>query len=171
MNSTKTEFKYFENKKQISKCTATSLDVIGVKIPRSNIIQNLVAWLDTSLAMNDHIKKKFATTMFTVLKIKKTIRLLLTKDSCQSLILGLCTSHMDYTNSILFGLPDTQINEYQHTQNMCAKLVLNWGKFDSTSQALRTLYWLLVKSRIVFQLLLITFKCINNLAPEYLKTS
>ena len=52
---------------------------------------------------------------------------------------------------------------------MCTKFVLDWGKFDSASQALRTLHWLLVKSRIVFKLLLITFKCINNQAPDYIR--
>ena len=46
---------------------------------------------------------------------------------------------MHYINLVLFGLPDTQINKFQHIQNMCTKHVLDWGKFDSASQVLRTL--------------------------------
>ena len=168
MNSEKTEIIYFVKQEQISKCAATSLDVNGMKIPRSDIIQYLEAWLDASLAMKNHTKEKCATAMIHFLKIKH-IRPLFTKGTCQSLILGLCISHLDYTNLIIFVLPDTQINKFQHIQNMCTKLVLNWGKFDSTYQALRILHWLLVNSRTVFKLLLITFKCINNLAPEHLK--
>ena len=57
MNRPNTEFIYFGNWKQISICTATSLDVNSVKRQRSDIIQYLGAWLDISMAMNNHIKK------------------------------------------------------------------------------------------------------------------
>ena len=169
-NKAKTELVYFGNQKQIFKCTAMPLDVKDVKILRSDIIQYLGAWLDTSLTMNDHIKGKRCNNHVKLLENKKNIIPLFTKDTCQLLIIELYFSHMDYINLILFGFPDPQINKFQHIQNMCGKLILNWGKFDNTSKALRTLHWLLVKSRIVFKLLLISSKCINSQAPEYLKS-
>ena len=71
MNSVKTEFIDFGNQKQISTYRATSLDVYGVKISRLDIIPYLRTWLDASLAMNDHIKRKCVTAMLNILKLKK----------------------------------------------------------------------------------------------------
>ena len=55
-------------------------------------------------------------------------------------------------------------------QNMCTKLVLNKKKYDSATEALRTLHWLHIKSHIVFKLLLTVHKCQQDVAPKYLKS-
>ena len=56
------------------------------------------------------------------------IRRYLTKDVATTLVLGLVISHLDYCNSILYGLPDCDINKFQRIQNMSAKLVLQCKK-------------------------------------------
>ena len=52
---------------------------------------------------------------------------------------------------------------------MCAKLVLRKSKYDSASQALQQLHWLLVQERIHHEILTLTHKCIYGQALEYLK--
>ena len=51
---------------------------------------------------------------------------------------------------------------------MCAKLVLNRKKFDSSKQALYDLHWLPVKARITFKLLTFMYNCSVGHAPVYL---
>ena len=53
-------------------------------------------------------------------------------------------------------------------QNAAARLVSVSNKHDHITAILRELHWLPVEKRITYKILLITFKCLNNLAPSYL---
>ena len=93
----------------------------------------------------------------------------LTKDACTTLVLSVCISHLDYANTLYFGLPDKTISHLQIIQIMCAKLTLRKSKYDSTTEALAQLHWLPIKQRIDFKIATITHKCIYGTAPQYLK--
>ena len=97
------------------------------------------------------------------------IRKYLNRDACQTLLLGLCISHLDYANAILYGLPDVDINKLQHIQTMCAKLVLNRKRSDSATEALKELHWIPIRLRITFKLLMVVHRCLHGNAPKYLK--
>ena len=56
----------------------------------------------------------------------------------------------------------------QRVQNSAARLVTLTRKFDSITPVLAELHWLPVQERIKYKILLMTFKCIHNLAPGYL---
>ncbi len=75
---------------------------------------------------------------------------------------------MDYCNPLLFGLPNTLLHKLQHLQNSTANLITGKQKYDHNTPELIKLYWLPVKERISFKIGLLTFKCLNNLAPKYL---
>ena len=85
-----------------------------------------------------------------------------------NLCLSLCMSHVDYCNSVLYGLPAVTTNKL-HLQNMCACLVLRKSKYDSISQCLKTLHWLPVKQRIKHRILTLMHKCLNGAGPGYLR--
>ena len=51
---------------------------------------------------------------------------------------------------------------------MAAKLVLNKNKMDSSTECLWMLHWLLVKARIEFKIMNLTFRCLNGIGPSYL---
>ena len=44
----------------------------------------------------------------------------------------------------------------------------NVNKYDHTQPERKRLHWLPVKQRIVFKLLLITYKAVHGLAPPYI---
>ena len=67
------------------------------------------------------------------------------------------------------GVPDAVIEPMQRLQNMCAKMVLGLGKFDSATEALFRLHWLPVRARIEFKVLCLCHQCIHGNAPDYLK--
>ena len=99
-----------------------------------------------------------------------SIRKYLTHAACETLVLSLVMSHLDYSNSILAGAPDTLINKYQHIQNMCVKLVLSQSKFSSATDALKTLHWLPITLHIMYKIDCLVHKCRYGRAPMYLKT-
>ncbi len=97
------------------------------------------------------------------------IRKYLSSDAAQHLIHAFITSRLDNGNSLLSGLPDTLIGKLQRVQNTAARILTKTPKFNHITPILKELHWLPVDKRIQFKILLLTFKCLNNLAPAYLK--
>ena len=54
-------------------------------------------------------------------------------------------------------------------QTMCAKLVLNYKRMDSTTEVLKILHWIPIRLRITFKIFMIVHKCPYGTAPTYLK--
>ncbi len=77
------------------------------------------------------------------------------------------TSRLDYCNSLYYGLPANQLNTLQRVQNAAARLICNVSRFDHITPTLKDLHWLPVKFRIDFKILLIVFKALHGLAPDY----
>ena len=59
-------------------------------------------------------------------------------------------------------------NKLQLVQNFAARVVLGLRKFDHISQGRRSLRWLDVTETVLFNDLVLAFKCVNGLAPDYL---
>ena len=57
----------------------------------------------------------------------------------------------------------------QLIQNAAARTLTRTKKYEHISPVLASLHWLPVKSRIDFKVLLLTYKALNDLAPNYLK--
>ena len=98
----------------------------------------------------------------------KRIRKYLDQDSAKTIVHACVTSKLDYCNSLLFGLPESQIGRLQRVQNTCARLICNTSKFSRITPVLRDLHWLPVRQRILFKMLLIVYKALNGLAPSYI---
>ena len=72
-------------------------------------------------------------------------------------------------NSLIFGRLKHLIDKLQHLLNAAARFIMVANKYDSKTPILKELHWLPIEQRIIFKINLITFKCLNNLAPPYLK--
>ena len=134
-----------------------SMQITVSQIPRSMARQ----WPHTKT----HVKKKCAIAMLNLQGIKN-IQKYLTVESCTELVVSLCISHLEYSNSILVGLPDCTIKQMQRIQKCGAKLVLGRTKYESNKQALVELHWLPRKSKIKFKILTLVFKCIRWEMPD-----
>ena len=99
----------------------------------------------------------------------KSMHKYITREACTTLVLMLCISHLDYSNAIFYGLPNKTNKRYQIIQNLCAKLVLGWPKYSSSTKALKYLHWLPIQQRITYKIGLPTFKCISKAAQKYLQ--
>ena len=69
----------------------------------------------------------------------------ITQESAHILVRGLVISHLDYCNVIFAGLPKVLLKILHKVQNIAAKLVLGYKKYDSSIAALKTLHWLPLK--------------------------
>ncbi len=78
------------------------------------------------------------------------------------------TSRLDYCNALLGGCSARLINKLQMVQNAAARVLTRTREYDHISPVLSTLHWLPIKHCIDFKILLITYKALNGLAPQYL---
>ena len=108
-------------------------------------------------------------TAFCHLHNKAKIRKFISFKDCETLIHAFVSTKLDYCNSLLSGLSQSQIQKLQYVQNSAARLLTGTRKYDSITPILKELDWLPVAERIHYKILLLTFKSLNNLVPFYLK--
>ena len=166
---TKLNFSLLEPKKQLAKLSVDSLTckIGSTSIVPSTSVRNLGAWFDLNLGMSTHITKACSMSFFHLNNIKRVSKFL-SKDSLVTLIHAFITNRLDYCNSLLYGLPTSELAKLQRVHNAAARLVSNTHKFNHISPVLCQLHWLPVKFRVDFKILLLTFKALHGLAPKYI---
>ena len=167
MNASKTDVSFFGSKNMLKKTSSTSIKVNGVPVEISDGLKYLGVWLDSSLSMKHHIDNKIKIAAGNIRRISN-IRHFIDLDTAKLLACSLVLSHLDYANSILSGLPASTIARLQRVQNWAAKMVLRRGKYESSTEALKSLHWLPIKYRIDFKILCLVFRCLEDTAPKYL---
>ena len=84
----------------------------------------------------------------------RRIRKYLSRRSTETPIHAFVSSHVDYCNSFLYGLPAYQLNKLQRVQNAAARLIFLESKYCHVRPLLYNMHWLPVKFRIDFKILL-----------------
>ena len=80
----------------------------------------------------------------------------------------LVSSHLDYCNSLLSGIADTDLAKLQRVQNRLARVVTKSPPFTHSVPLLCSLHWLPVKFRVDFKICLLTYKTLSEKQPVYL---
>ena len=80
--------------------------------------------------MKLHIKHKCKIVVVNYQQIS-IISKYVTTVACKHIVHGLITPHINYSNSLYYGVPKCDIKKLQQLQNIAAELVLGKGKFDS----------------------------------------
>ena len=78
------------------------------KIKKSDEIKYLGVYMDENLTLKDQIKNKCKVAMWHLQRIK-SIRNILTKEACGTLMVGLVISQLDYANCLYIGLPECEL--------------------------------------------------------------
>ena len=117
--------------------------------------------------MNSHINKVCNASFYYLHNIRR-IRKHPSRDSSETLIHAFVSSRLDYCNSLFYGLPQVQINKIQRVQNAAARLNLKQPKFCRVTLVLSQLHWLPIKYRTEFKILVMTFKAVHGVAPDYI---
>lgn len=123
--------------------------------------------LDSQLTMVPQIKRLKRSCFNTMRKIG-SMKKFLTSAQCETLIHALVFSSLDYCNALYYGTSSANMKQLQAIQNRACRIVSGLKKRSSVDAHLQELHWLKVKERIEFKIILLTFKCLNNLAPSYL---
>ena len=90
------------------------------------------------------------------------------QDTTEIIVHALISSHLDYANSILYGINNYLFDKLQRVQNNAARVVMNLRKYDHVTDSLIQLHWLPVKARVNFKIILQVYKALNCMAPQYI---
>ena len=143
------------------------INIGDTSISPSKTVRDLGVILDNNLTMTSHVNNVCRSASYAIYRIGK-LRRYLDAENTEKLVHAFITSRLDNCNSILYGLPDKELNKLQRIQNAAARLVSLTKKRDHITPVLFQLHWLPVRQRIIFKLLLLTFKTLNGQSPAYI---
>jgi len=168
LNDSKTEFIIFGTKNNLSHVQAKSVTVGESTISPTSSVKSIGAHLDCHLNMENQISATCKAAWFHLYQTGK-IRKFLTVDQTKSIVHAYVTSRLDQNNSLLIGLPKKSLNRLQLVQNAAARLIVGLKKRQHVTPTLIKLHWLPVEQRILFKILLLTYKSLHGKGPEYLR--
>ena len=175
LNSDKTEVLIASSVNRFNSCLNDSIsfpaDADGQNINPMETVKSLGVKFDRDLSFEDHITS-IVQACYIQLRNLQAVGSKLNYDLKKQLIHCLIFSKLDYCNGLLFGLPDKLIKKLQRVQNASVRFLFqneHLNKWDSVTPYLERAHFLPIKQRIKFKIALTVFKCLNNIAPSYLK--
>ena len=131
-------------------------------------VKSLGMYLDSNLSMSDQITSvvqacniQIRNLWFIASKLPFNLKI--------QLVHALILSRIDYCNSLYFGLSNYDLGRLQKVQNSAVRFIFGRGRKSHTTSLLKKVHFLPVRYRIHFKIALLAYKCLNNLAPAYLK--
>ena len=168
LNDDKTEAILLGPKERRNSINLKSIKVCEAEIEIVEKVRDLGLIVDADLSLSSHVSHIVKCCYYHLRRLGK-IRNLLTEKVAKSIAISTITSRLDYCNSALWGISEEEIHRLQKIQNSSARIVTRTGPTEHISPVLRNLHWLPVRKRIDFKILCLTYLCINNIAPQYLK--
>ena len=167
LNTDKTELLVISSKYRRTPVPVITVSFNNKTIHPSSKARNLGVLFDCNLSYHDQISQTVKSGYFHLRSIKSVSKYL-SQSSIESLIHSFVTSRLDTNNSILYNIPDYEIYRLQKLQNSAARLLSSISRRQHITPILFKLHWLPVIYRIHYKVLVLTFKCLNNVAPKYL---
>ena len=165
LNNNKTELLVLQAKHH-PKPPLDSITVGDATVEPTGSARNIGAVFDDTISFEEHVNELCRGAFYHIRNSR--IRPCLSIDSTKTLVHALVTSPLDHCNSLLYGLPDYLIQRLQYVMNAAAKVITCKRKFDHVTPLLIELHWLPVRQRIVFKILLYTFKTLRGATPTHL---
>jgi len=144
-----------------------SISINDYVVQPSTSARNLGFVVDNSLTLEEHVNSLTKSAFFHLRRVAK-IREYLSKDSTAALVHAFVTCRLDNGKALLYGLPNYLLQPLQSVQNFAALVDSRKSRYARTSPILRELHWLPVENRIIFKILLLVYKPLNNLTSVYI---
>ncbi len=164
LNSDKTKILLIGPKNSTQNLLDHNLQLDGCTVT-SSTVKNLGVILDSNISFENHISHITKTAFFHLRNMAK-LRNMLSVSDAEKLVHAFMTSRMDYCNALLGGCPASSINKLQIVQNAAARVLTRSRKYDHITPILQSLHWLHINFHISYNILLLAYKALNDLAPN-----
>ena len=168
LNPSKTEFLLIGSSKHKSKFSNLfPIKLLNNDTVPSSSARNLGVVFDEHLNYKEHLSQIYKNSFYQIRDLRR-IRKHLTLASAKTIAYSLIHSRLDYCNSLLYGLPQTDLMKLQRVQNSLARAVCKGSKFCSARPLLKKLHWLPIEQRIKFKICTFVYKAHFSKQPAYL---
>ena len=164
INDSKTEFIVFRSPQLKCRLSGLSVNVGESMITQSSKVRGFGVIFDQFLNFDDHITAICRSTHFHIRNIGN-ISNLLSYDACSTIIHALISCLLDYCNSILYNVPRSKTDRLQRLPNQCARILT---KSPRITPVLKKIHLLKIQDKIIYKILMLTYKSYYNMAPPYL---
>ena len=168
LNDNKSEFMIIVPKRQACKINCQTMRIGNVDVIAKSSVRNLGVSFDSEMTMSSNINATCRAAYYHIRNIS-SIRKSLSDRVAASVIHSYVVSRLDYGNALLYGVAAGQLTKLQRVQNAAARVLTRTSKFSHITPILRELHWLPVRERVKYKIILLTWKSINGLAPQYLQ--
>lgn len=166
LNDTKTEIIHITSRFQKTE-PLSPVHIGPSEVNPVSSVRDLGVVLDDRLSMASHVNNVCRVATYSLWTIGQ-LRTFLDQATTERLVHAFISSRLDCCNSLLYGLPESEVSKLQRIQNAAARLVVGARKSDSITPILRSLHWLPIRKRILFKILLLVYKSLNGFAPAYI---
>ena len=150
-----TTLKTLGSKSNLAKIQSFNISISNSVISPSSQCRNLGVMLNSSMSLSTHVSSICKSVRYQLRNLG-FIRKYLSRSTTEKLVHALISSRLDFCNSILYLLPNTQLSRLQKLQNTVARIVTLSSRRTHITPILKTLHWLPVCDRIIFKLLLLS---------------
>ena len=167
LNESKTEFIIVGVQQQLDKIRKLSIKVGDDIITNVSVVRNVGVHIDSELKLSTHVNRIVSSSFDTLQNISRTWQHF-DCDSTKTLVQVLIISRLDYWNSLFLGIPQYNVDKLQWIQNMSCRVIKWLPKSSQITDYPAELHWLKIQDHIMYKVSILMFKCLHNLAPQYL---
>ena len=170
LNQGKTEFLIIGNERQRSKYLSMfPIELLGVETYLAKSARNLGLIFDKNFYFRSHISAICSSCIYHIRNLR-CIHRHLDLDSAKLLANALVSSCLDYCNSLLSEIAETDLTQLQRILNRLARVITKSPPFTRSVPLLRYLHWLPIKYWVHFKICLLTYKALHEEQPVYLRS-
>ena len=129
--------------------------------------KDLGVTFDRYLTFDKHVGDIVSSCMAKLCQINR-VKHCFDCDTLIKIITTLVLSKLYYCSSIWCNTSTNNIKKLQAVQNFACRIITNTNKFDHITPALYKIGWLPVKEHLDYRDIIMSYKCMNGLAPPYL---
>ena len=167
INPTKTMFCVFGSSQMLKRTAVPPVTFLGKELLTVDSVKDLGVILDRHLSFNEHISTLVSDLMSKLYMINR-IRHLLDQPTLLLVINSLVFSKLFYCSSVWSGTSKANVSKLQLVQNFAARIISGKLKYDHITSTLKQLKFLPISKLLYLRDAVLTYKCRNGLAPEYL---
>src|SRR6218665_3171466 len=169
LNPTQTQFIWFGTRQQFAKIGLGSLAIKYPHFTFSSSVRDLGVTLDQELTFVRHINL-FCRSCYYQLRQLRVVSRSLSPAAASTLVHACVVSRLDYCSAIYEGLPTCRVKCLDRVLRTAARLVGSIPRFGRVFRYMRVvLHWLPYPQRIVYRISALIRRCIEGLAPSYLR--
>ena len=168
INPDKTKFIIIGTRQMLKQLNADiSISFMGKVLKPEDSVEDLGITLDNHLSYDNHISKLVSSCMYKLFQINR-VKDNFDKETLTTMITSLVINKLLYGSTVWSNTTSSNVKKLQAIQNFACKIITGTKKYDHVSPLLKQLEWLSIDKLLYFREAVMTYKCVNNLAPIYL---